>query len=325
VIIAPNGARFARVGAILPRLIDDFMASRERAKARGDRHADQAIKIMMNAFFGVLGASACRFFDPDVANAITGFGQQTLAWTKELLEAEGVRVLYGDTDSVFVELGDTRTEEATAAAAALRERVEAGIAARIRERYRVEPRLVLELEYVLERFFMPRVRSGQGGSKKRYAGWRAGRLHVVGLESVRRDWPRLARRLQEGMLERVFTDRDPVAFVREVAEQLRAGALDGELIYVKRIRKGGTERYVASTPPHVQAARKAGGASGGVVRYVMTAGGPEPAPPGRPLPEGIDREHYVEKVLRPIADAILLELGTSFAEALGEPRQLTLL
>src|SRR5690606_6072559 len=35
-IVAPNGARFARSGAILPRLIDDFMASRERAKRRGD-------------------------------------------------------------------------------------------------------------------------------------------------------------------------------------------------------------------------------------------------------------------------------------------------
>ena len=65
--------------------------------------------------------------------------------------------------------------------------------------------------------------------------------------------------------------------------------------------------------------------TGGVVRYVITAGGPEPAPPGRPLPAGIDREHYVEKGLRPIADAILTEIGTSFAEALGEPRQLTLL
>jgi DNA polymerase-2 len=325
-IVAPNGARFTRSGAILPRLIDDFMASRERAKARGDRHADQAIKIMMNAFFGVLGASACRFFDPDVANAITGFGQQTLAWTKELLEAEGVRVIYGDTDSLFVELGGEEPSAAvTERAGALRASVEAGIAARVRERYAVEPRLVLELEYVLDRFFMPRVRGGQGGSKKRYAGWRDGRLLVVGLESVRRDWPRLARRLQEGLLERVFTDVDPLPFVRAVAAELRAGALDGELVYVKRIRKGAADRYVATTPPHVQAARKAGGAIGGVVRYVMTAEGPEPALPGRPLPAGIDREHYVEKVLRPIADAILGELGTSFAEALGEPRQLQLL
>jgi DNA polymerase-2 len=325
-IVAPNGARFARRGAILPRLIEDFMASRERAKQRGDRHADQAIKIMMNAFFGVLGASACRFFNPDVANAITHFGQQTLSWTKDLLEAEGVRVLYGDTDSVFAEVGGEDSGAAALAKAnGLRDRVEAGIAARIRERYAVEPKLVLELEHVLERFFMPRVRGGQGGSKKRYAGWLDGRLRIVGLEAVRRDWPAIARRLQRGMLEHLFTDRDPAPFVLDVAGRLRAGELDGELVYVKRVRKGATERYVATTPPHVQAARKAGGTTGGVIRYVITSEGPEPALPGRPLPSGIDREHYVEKVLRPISDAILTEVGSSFAEVLGEPRQLSLL
>jgi DNA polymerase II len=325
-IVAPNGARFAREGAILPRLIEDFMASRERAKQRRDRHADQAIKIMMNAFFGVLGASACRFFDPDVANAITHFGQQTLSWTKELLEAEGVRVLYGDTDSVFAEIGGGGTGAVvTARAAELRDRIEAGIAARIRERYAVEPKLVLELEHVLDRFFMPRVRGGQGGSKKRYAGWLDGRLRIVGLEAVRRDWPALARRLQTGLLEHLFTDRDPVPFVADLTARLRAGELDGELIYVKRVRKGATERYVATTPPHVQAARKAGGTTGGVIRYVMTREGPEPALPGRPLPTGIDREHYVEKVVRPISDAILTEVKSSLAEVLGEPMQLSLL
>ena len=325
-IVAPNGARFARRGAILPQLIEDFMASRERAKARGDRHADQAIKIMMNAFFGVLGASACRFFDPDVANAITHFGQQTLSWTRDLLEAEGVRVLYGDTDSVFAEIGGTASgAEVTARANELRDRVEAGIAARIRERYGVEPKLVLELEHVLDRFFMPRVRGGQGGSKKRYAGWLDGRLRIVGLEAVRRDWPALARRLQTGMLEHLFTDRDAAPFVVDLTKRLRAGELDAELVYVKRVRKGGTERYVATTPPHVQAAKKAGGTTGGVIRYVMTAEGPEPVFPGRPLPGGIDREHYVEKVLRPISDAILTEVGSSTAEVLGEPRQLSLL
>ena len=97
---APNGARFDREGAILPGVIDAFLARREAAKTRGDRHADQAIKIMMNALFGVLGTPACRFFDPAVANAITGFGQQTLHWTADAFAAAGVRVLYGDTDSV---------------------------------------------------------------------------------------------------------------------------------------------------------------------------------------------------------------------------------
>ena len=325
VIVAPNGARFARGDAILPDVIDELMRSREAAKRRGARHADQAIKIMMNAMFGVLGTPACRFFDAEIANAITGFGQQTLGWTKQALEDDGLTVLYGDTDSVFVKL--TTDEPGCAAsreAEAIRGRIERRITERIRQTYAVEPRLVLELEHVLDRFFMPRVRSGAGGSKKRYAGFAAGRLLIVGLESVRRDWPAVARRLQEGMLRRLFADQAVLPFVVETIASLRAGELDAELVYVKRVRKGSLDRYTAANAPHVQAARKAGGATGSVIRYVITARGPEPVLPDQPLPADIDRAHYVDKVLRPIADSVLAELGQSFDEALGRPRQLAL-
>jgi DNA polymerase-2 len=326
VVQAPNGARFSAEEAILPELISQLAQSRERARARGDRHADQAIKIMMNAMFGVLGAAACRFFDPEIANAITGFGQQTLAWTRDAFAELGVPTLYGDTDSVFVQLASTGSgATARAEAERLREAVERAIGARIRREYGVESRLVLELECVFERFFMPRVRGGAEGSKKRYAGWLDGRLELVGLESVRRDWPAVARRLQQGMLERLFRDGDPLAFAREIAARVKSGELDAELVYAKRVRKGSLERYTATTPPHVQAARKLRADFGGVIRYVVCRSGPEPVLPGRPLPADIDRMHYQERVLRPVADAILGELGTSFDEALGMPRQLTLL
>jgi DNA polymerase-2 len=321
---APNGARFAREGALLPGIVEGFMASREAAKARRDRHADQAIKIMMNALFGVLGTPSCRFFDPAVANAITGFGQQTLHWTAEAFEAAGVRVLYGDTDSVFVQLrGSSAAEPET-----LRAEIEAGISTRIERSYGVEPRLTLELERVFDRLFLPRVRGGRSGSKKRYAGWLerdGGQLVVVGLEAVRRDWPRVAKRLQEGMLERLFRDEELLPYVREIALAVRAGELDEELVYVKRVRKGSAENYKGATPPHVQAARKAGQLGGGIIRYVIADSGPEPVLPGRAVPKNLDRGHYVDRVLRPVADAILPELGQSFDEAIGQGTQLSLL
>jgi len=322
-IVAPGGARFAREGAILPGVIERFMASRSAAKARGDRHADQAIKIMMNALFGVLGAASCRFFDPAIANAITGFGQEILHRTRDAFEAAGVPVIYGDTDSVFVRLGEGRGNP-SAEAKRLRDHVQQEIAEHVRGAYRVVSHLELELEGIYERFFMPRVRSGRFGSKKRYAGWRGGQLEVVGLESVRRDWPAVARRLQRGLLERAFTDAPVLPFVREVVDAVRRGELDGELVYAKRVRKGSLDRYTGAAPPHVQAARKAGARAGPLVRYVVTAGGPEPVFHGQPLPADIDRSHYVERVLRPIAEAILEPLGLHSEDALGEPRQLGL-
>jgi len=323
---APGGARFAREEAILPQVIERYMERRQEAKRRGDRNADQAIKIMMNALFGVLGAASCRFFDPEIANAITGFGQQTLAWTRAAFEGCDRQVLYGDTDSVFVQLSAPAAEGSTVAEAdELRQRVGEKIARRIRDVYAVEPRLELELECVFEHFYLPRVRGGGLGSKKRYAGLVDGALRIVGLESVRRDWPAITRRLQEGMLTRLFDGDEIMPFVKEVVARMGSGELDAELVYAKRIRKGSVDRYTANSPPHIQAARKAGASAGPVIHYVMTVAGPEPVLPGRGLPPGIDHRHYLEKVLRPVADAILLELGLHFDDATGRPRQLSLL
>ena len=333
-IVAPNGAHLSREHTILPRILERFMASREAARVRGDRHASQAIKIMMNSMFGVFAAPSCRFFDPELANAITTFGQQTLAWTAEAFREQGLEVIYGDTDSVFVKLGDDLDADAARALGErARTRVAATLAARIRRQYDVETRLDLEFEKVFARFFLPRVRGGGGGSKKRYAGWIGGgddgQLEIVGLESVRRDWPAVARRLQEGMLTRLFRDEPVLPFVAEVIAQTRSGALDAELVYRKGIRKGSLESYTSSSPPHVQAARKVmertGSAPRGVVRYVITANGPEPVRSGDAPRRDIDRGHYVERVLRPVADAILLEIGENLDTALGEPKQLDLL
>ena len=59
----------------------------------------------MNAFYGVLGSSGCRFFDPRLASSITLRGHRIMRRTRELIEAEGYTVIYGDTDSTFVWLG----------------------------------------------------------------------------------------------------------------------------------------------------------------------------------------------------------------------------
>ncbi len=325
-IIAPNGAAFARKGGLLPEILLRFFARRDEAKRRGDRHADLAIKIMMNSLFGVLGAAGCRFFDPDVANAITSFGQQILGWTREEFEACEVRVLYGDTDSVFVAL-DPELDGAAARkhAEELLELVQNALARRVEGEYAVESQLQLQLERIYARFFQPSVRGGTEGSKKRYAGLVDGQLHVVGLESVRRDWPGVARQLQHGLLSRVFNDAPVVPFVQEMVKRVKRGELDRELIIRKGLRKGSVERYTERIPPHVEAARRAGSRAGRIVSYVVTQGGPEPVFPGEPLPGGIDYAHYVAKVLRPVAQSILSVMGESVEEALGEPRQLDLL
>lgn len=316
-IKAPNGALFStHCDAILPVLINHLMKSRDDAKIRKDIHSDDAIKILMNSLYGVLGASSCRFFEPAIANAITSFGQEVLHWTKESFEKHGTTVLYGDTDSVFVALESH-------CAKTLRKTIQDEIADRIKLTYGADSMLTLKLEIVFDRFFLPRARYTSRGSKKRYAGWANASLHITGLESVRRDWPQLATRLQRGLLERLFQDEPMVPFARKVVADLRSGILDKELIYSKRLRKNAGE-YIKTTPPHVQAARKAG-KTHGLIHYVMTLCGPQMVEAGKSMTSGIDYDHYVNRVLRPIADSILSEVNEDFSRVLGEPSQLSLL
>ena len=57
----------------------------------------------MNSFYGVLGNPACRFFNPEISNAITHTCQATIKLTIKKVEELGYEVIYGDTDSVFIE------------------------------------------------------------------------------------------------------------------------------------------------------------------------------------------------------------------------------
>ena len=327
VVRTPGGYAFRRnEPGILPELVAYLAAERARRRAAGDAVASQATKILMNSLFGVLGSPASRLFFPAVANAITTAGQHVIRLATAAVEALGHRVIYGDTDSLFVDVGEPDTARAASAAEGLRATIGQAVADALTRDFGCTSHLELEFEKVYARFFMPEVRGGATGSKKRYAGLvidgEREELELVGLEAVRRDWSNVARRFQRELLRLVFHDQPVVDFIRGFVADLRAGRFDAELAYRKAIRKPLAE-YTKTTPPHVKAARKQGAAAGRMVTYVVTRAGPESvgettAPP--------DYEHYVTQQLRPIADAVLRFLdGPDFDDVVGARRQLSLL
>jgi DNA polymerase-2 len=326
VIRTPGGAAFRRdEPGVLPALVARLGEERAAARRAGDPVASQAIKILMNSLFGVLGSPASRLFSPAVANAITTAGQHVIRLAAAAVAERGHRVIYGDTDSLFVDVGEPDTARAAARGAALREAIGAAVGAAITRDFACPSHLELEFEKVYARFFMPEVRGGATGSKKRYAGLvvepEGETLDVVGLEAVRRDWSVVARRFQRELLDLVFHDRPVADFVRDFVVALRAGRFDAELAYRKAVRKPLAE-YTKTTPPHVKAARKQQGGAGRIVSYVGTRAGPEPAGETTAPP---DYEHYVTQQLRPIADAVLRFLGAADFEArIGARRQLSL-
>ncbi|MBV1787219.1 DNA polymerase II [Marinobacterium sp. D7] len=328
-----HGAIFSRSQTLLPQIIETLWHARDRAKAEGNAALSQAIKIQMNACYGVLGSRVCRFFDQRLSGSITLRGHQILNQTAERIEQHhGHRVIYGDTDSVFVWLGDDWPDRDTAAyGEQLAVELNRWWSEQLRERFDLDSALELQFEAHYSRFLMPRMRHSEKGSKKRYAGLkrkaRSGEELVFrGLESVRTDWTALARNFQRELYERIFHDRLYHPLIAETIERLRSGQSDEMLVYRRRLRQP-LEAYTHNQPPHVKAARlleadrKQQGLPpaytvGDSVQYLITVNGPEPL---ELLRSPIDYQHYVDKQLLPVADSILPFLGEGF-EALAAPQ-----
>ncbi len=324
-----NGAVFQKEGALLPDIIGELWSARDEAKRQKNSAMSQAIKIIMNSFYGVLGTPGCRFFDYRLPSSITLRGHQILTRSRELIESRGHQVIYGDTDSVFVRLNQSEVENVEEMDSLGRE-----LAAYLnhwwrdwlQENYQIDSALEIEYETHYNRFVMPTIRGSDAGSKKRYAGLiksSAGDSELVfkGLEAVRTDWTLAARNFQKELYRRIFMDEPYESYLMETVEAIRSGDLDQQLVYRKRLRRR-LEDYVRNVPPHVQAARKADEwleseglpvryARGGWVQYVLTVNGPEPL---ENVSSPLDYDLYIERQIEPIADGILQFLGSSFQE-----------
>ena len=325
VVKGPQGTAFSREKHCLPEIVTTLWRARDEAKRVRNEPLSQALKLLMNSFAGVLGAADCRFFNPELVSAVTLRGHEMMKRTTEFVESRGYEAIYGDTDSIFIWLGRTHTdEEAHAIAATLAKDINAWWTRSLREAHGLDNFLEIELDTLYKKFFMPTIRGSVVGSKKRYAGLSVdatGKEEMVyrGLEMARSDWTPLARQFQEGLLSRIFHDEPYKAFVTDYVQSMLAGKMDDLLIYRKRLRHR-LDAYLVNVPPQVRAARIADDhnsrvnrprqyQNGGWIRYVMSQGGPEPMELRQ---SRIDYEHYLTKQLQPIADAILQPLGESF-------------
>ncbi len=348
-IRAPNGAYFTQNPAILPELLERFFESRDRAKSHGDEVASHVYKIIMNAFYGVLAARGSRFASGHIAGAITSFGHLLLHWCQNYFKKMGFRVLYGDTDSLFILSGypqGTLKEKLLERGQRICKQINSDLNDYITESFHVESYLELEFEMIYYKFFLPPVRGvalhdGKQvrGRAKGYAGLlvpvselsgsarsEAGSpwIDVVGMEAVRRDWTDLARGFQMGLLELVFRGAGPDAireFIKKVVKDLYKGELDKKLVYKKALRKHVSD-YTKSIPPHVRAARMLDSEDQrGLINYVWTKQGPQPIDRFSDSP---DYNHYVEKQLKPIAQGFTDVLHTDLERLFNEEEQLWL-
>ncbi|MFQ6107168.1 MAG: DNA-directed DNA polymerase [Thermoplasmata archaeon] len=253
-IISPTGTKFLdrnqKVG-LLPEILSDLMKERDEAKARmkeaeGERRnyyngVQNAIKILMNAFYGVFASSFYRFTNPKIGATITAIARENTKNVISQLENEGVRVIYGDTDSVFFQSPKEGLDEAVRIGKEIARRFSKGGA-------------VLEFEKVMEPFF-------SHGRKKRYVGkvvWPDEDLLVRGYELRRTDAFDLQSEGQAMLFERIMENdiEGAIRVARDLVSDTREGKVAPEKLVISRSVKDEKSYVTPDALPNVQAARK---------------------------------------------------------------------
>lgn len=319
-LFTPVGFSFSRDFHILPGKIGELLERRAQAKKEKNANLSQAVKILMNSFYGVMGSSGCRFYQEDLPDAITGTGQWLLKTVVQFLNDHGFSTLYGDTDSIFVQLKDYETHEAVGKE--LVQKVNHYLKDKLRKDFDVESRLEIQYDKFFKKLILTSTRGLGEGAKKRYAGLKVSgteeEIVLTGMEYVRSDWSALARHFQFELVRRVFYSEDIQSFVEQTLKDLLDRKLDDQLVLSKKLTKP-LDEYVKNIPPHAKAAMillKEKGILKRRPEYVMTMRGAVPVE----LPhDDIDYDYYIERQIAPIADSILSLFGKSF-EGMRSPQ-----
>jgi len=311
-IVAPSGAKFldpsVRRG-LIPQILSDLLADRDRFRKAGREVTEpdlvtyydglqNAVKILMNSFYGVLASSFYRFTNKDIGAAITAFARESITSIIRDLEADGHEVVYSDTDSVFV-------RSPTASLEGAREFGES-----IAKRF-THQGTTFEFQSVYEAFF-------SHGAKKRYVGrtvWPKEELVVRGYETRRTD----AFDYQSSALMEVFElvlngDTDgAIRRSRELVQGVREQTVPAErLVIARSVRAEG--EYNESTRdslPFLRVFRRLREEGydvipGMKVAWIVTDSRKspqeiEPWVEGRPFTAEPDWEYYADRVAQTLA------------------------
>lgn len=303
---------------VLSQLIASRQAAkREAAKTpRGTpehkilKAREKATKVITNATYGYAGWAGSRWYSREVAESAAALGRDTINKSIDLAKELGLKVLYGDTDSLFVEYKETLVNQF------------------IKEIYR-NLGLEINLGQLYKRILFTE-------AKKKYAGLLDdGVLDVVGMEAIRGDWSNLARNVQNEVLKLVLEDANPSrakSYVMNLVKDLGSAKVPkSSLVIWKTLTKRPDEYEVNA--PHVEVARKMAKEGwpvsvGDKVGFIITK------KPGKLYQKAephfkvsldqVDYDYYVRNQIVPAAARVLEVFGISEEDLVGTSGQVSL-
>jgi len=257
----------------------------------------KALKVLANASYGYMGWSGARWYCRRCAEAVTAWGRNLIRSAIEYARKLGLKVIYGDTDSLFVTYDPEKVKK-------LIEYVEKELGFEIK------------IDKIYRRVFFTE-------AKKRYAGiLEDGRIDIVGFEAVRGDWCELAKEVQATTAEIVLKTGNvdqAIEYVRRVIKKLKEGKIPIEKLIIWKTLSKKLDEYEHEAP-HVVAAKRMRDAGyevspGDKIGYVIVKGKGSISSRAYPYfmvrPEDIDIEYYIDRQIIPAALRILGYFGVT--------------
>lgn len=307
-------------------IIEDLITRRSRIKEILKEKHDTllnarswALKDLANSFWGYMGFSAARWYSVECAESILGWARFYIHKVIDQATEKGFQVLYSDTDSVFIALGEKTKEDAV----------------KFVEKINMDLPGVMELEY--QGFYPSGIfvstKASEAGAKKKYALIDdKGKIKIIGFETVRRNVSYIAKDVQKEVLTWILKERNAdsaLTYVRKVIADLKQGKIPVDKVAIRTQLSKDIEDY-ESIGPHVAAAQrmKAKGlvvGPGSMITFVVTRGKgrirdkvklPEEIKPG-----DYDADYYIDNQIIPGVEKIFSVFGIKKEEILGASSQ----
>ncbi len=309
-----------------PELVESLIRNRSQIKEEMQKvekesieyksldNSQKARKTLANSFYGYLGYNGARWYSRECAEATTYLGREYIQETIKKAEEKGYEVVYGDTDSLFIQKENLQ-EEMDEFLAEVNEKL---------------PKFMeLEFEGFFKRGFFTSTDSGEGAKKKYALLSPDGSMKITGFEQVRRDWSPIAKETQKKVLEKVLNEEveEAAELVKDVIERLKNGEVPPEELRIYTTLTKPPEEY-DSTAPHVEAVKKAKERGDDIeaettISYVITRGSGNISSRAEltKYAEDYDAEYYIENQIIPVSLRVLKVFGYTDGQLQGKGRQ----
>ena len=270
----------------------------------------QALKVILNASYGVMGAEIFPLYFLPAAEATTATGRHIILDTIDKCKESGIGVLYGDTDSLFVKKPTPKQIE--------------DIITKAKMDHNVELEIEKEYRYVV-----------LSGRKKNYLGvTKNGKVDVKGLTGKKSHTPPFIKTLFYELLDILSEIKTAEEFKRaknkisdkisECARKVQAKEIPlQDLAFNVMISKAPRD-YTKTIPQHIRAAKQLESIreikKGDIISYVKILNKPGVRPIEMARKSEIDTSKYME-FMESTLDQLTSSMDLDFDTILGKPKQ----